>query len=237
MFNLGIFKAKKKNCAFFDLDLTLYNGSSTSNFYFFLAEQGLAPKTVFSQTQKIYLSYRLGRTSYAETVKKILQLTGSVLQNQAQKTIENWQKKFISEKNHFFPWTKDLLHLLKENNYQTYLVSAAAEPPVSAAAEFLGIDRFFSSSFEVKNGIYTGQIKTILNNQEKKKLVQKFSGRFRRGKKLGFGDSVGDMAMLSSVDTAFVYEPRSKKLIKTAKEKSWFIVNRETIMETVAKNL
>jgi len=43
--------------------------------------------------------------------------------------------------------------------------------------------------------------------------------------------------MLSYMDKAFLYNPKSESLIKIAKEKGWFIVDENTILKTVSKKI
>lgn len=226
-----------KKYAFFDIDNTIYDGYITSGFYLFLADRKLVPDFVYEKDKEISRLYYSGKIDYAEGTRRVVKLMAQILKGKRIKAVDKWQKDFIINRNRLFPWVDKLFSLLKKKNYVIYLISAAASPSVEAVTDFLGIKKFFSSNLVIKNGVYTGETENILNYEEKKKLIHRIIGHLGKCKRVGFGDSSGDIDMLSSVDIAFLYNPQSKDLKRIAEEKGWHIVNKKNILKTVKSKI
>lgn len=226
-----------KKYAFFDIDNTLYDGYTTAGFYLFLADNKLAPNGVYEKDKEIAKLYQSGKIDYAEGTRGVIKLMAQVLKGKKKEKVDQWKKDFIKERNRFFPWVDELLSLLRERHYIIYLISAAAKPSVEAVADFLRVKRSFASDLVIKDCLYTGEIREILNYEEKKKLIQRIVGRLGKSKKIGFGDSSGDIEMLSSMDIPFLYNPQSEDLKRIAQEKGWFIVNKGNILKVVKSKI
>lgn len=222
--------------AFFDIDNTLYEGYTTSDFYLFLANKGYISERIYKEDKRLGKLYHSGKINYAEVSRQVVQLTAKYLKGVEVKKVGKWQREFINKNaSNFFPWTNDILSKLKRSGYKIYLISAAAEPPVRAVSGFIKADKSFSSKLIAKKGVYTGMIGTMLNFEKKRDLVHRIVGHIPKARKVGFGDSSGDIDMLSHMDIAFLYKPKDKNLIKLAKDKDWIIVDEKSISEAVSK--
>ncbi len=225
--------------AFFDVDSTIYDGYCTSDFYLFLAKNKYIdnPEFVFQRDKEIGEDYYNKRIDYAEASRQVVQLTADILKGRRVDEVVAWGKHFVSEHDKLFEWVPELFNYLETNGYTIYLISAAANPPIQAIADFLKSDRVYASGLEVKEGAYTGRVELMLNYDEKVKLIHSLTKHLTDAYKIGFGDSMGDVDMLSQMAVSFLYKPKVEELISLASEKGWFLVNETTIIDTVKSNI
>lgn len=228
-----------KKYAFFDVDQTLYNGYCTSTFYLFLANRHYIKNEddIYTKDKQLGKDFELGKMDYAEISKQVVLITAEILKGTEEEIVKKWQKEFMTYHNNLFGWVKDLFNLLKEKNFQIYLISGGASPGINAIASYLKIDNVHASNLVIKNGIYTGETEQFLNYEEKTKLIHRIIGHLPHSFKIGFGDSVGDVDMLSYMDKSFLYNPQSQELKKIAEEKQWHIVNENTIIPLVKQHI
>ena len=226
-----------KKCAFFDLDKTLYDGFTTSSFYLFLVSKNLVSGHIAREHDKLVNSFNSKEVGYKELCERAVALSAEALKGRNEKIIDEWSKMFLNENGKFFPWVKDLLKMVKEKEYESYLISGTINPFLEAFTNYLDIDNFYSSELEIENGIYTGRVKKVLHFDEKKKLINDLMKGVENCEKIGFGDSTGDVEMLSHMDEAFVYEPFEEEMIEIANEKGWNLVSKDNILEVVRKRI
>lgn len=228
-----------KRYAFFDVDQTIYNGFCTSTFYLFLAKNHYVKDTdvIYKKDRQIGVDFKNGKLNYAEISEKVVLLTADILKGIEEKKVIEWQEEFMVHHNNLFPWVKDLFNLLKEKEYEIYFISGGASPGINAVATYLEIDKVYASNLSIKNGIYTGEVEVFLNYEEKTKLIHRIVGHLPNSFKIGFGDSMGDVDMLSHMNVSFLYNPQNATLKKIAAEKHWYIVNAESIIPIVTQNI
>jgi HAD superfamily hydrolase (TIGR01490 family) len=218
--------------AFFDVDHTLYDGYLGTNFNHFMVERGHASKRAADEEDRLTRDYRAGVIDYREAAGSSLQLTADCVSGKTVETIRKWQGEFIERHNYIFPWVASLIGILRERGFTIYLISAAPLPPLEAVAKLLDVEDYYGTEFEVVDDTYTGRLKTTLNYEEKHTLIQKLIGETKAGLHIGFGDSLGDVDMLSAMDKAFLYSPKSQELIDIANSRGWQIVDATTILSS-----
>lgn len=224
--------------AFFDVDQTIYDGYSTSDFYLFLGEKGLGPKNLVEIHNQLEADYVAGATDYNQTAQRVYDLNNQVIRGLHRNEMLEYQNEFISQTPKLFAYAQSLFALLESYHFHTYLISAATDPVIEALGRYLETDRYYASEMEVIDDIYTGNLLTVRNNEEKKKMVhQIIDTKTQTGLTLGFGDSTGDAEMLSAVDKAFVINPHQKEIKDLAKQQGWPVVTGETVLEAVQKVL
>ena len=224
--------------AFFDVDNTIYDGYSTSGFYLFLVDKGICSSKIKEEDEELGKLYFDGKIDYTVASQRVVELQAEAIKGFTVEKVAELGDEFVKKGAKLFPFVKDLFTLLEENNFQTYLISAAASPSIEAIARFLGIDKYFASILEIKANKYTGGVSQMTNNEEKKHAIHRVMGKLNDiSLKLGFGDSTGDVEMLSAVDYAFVINPHQEEITKIAKDKKWFLTTSDTIISEVRKIL
>jgi len=224
--------------AFFDVDYTIYNGYSTNDFNLFLVDIGVCPVSIKEKNEELVELYNSGKIDYTEASNRVVALQAEAIKGLTSEKVIELGDEFVSKDAKLFPFVKDLFKLLEEKDFQIYLISAAASPCVEAIARLLETDKYFASELEIKANKYTGEVSQMLNNQEKKHAIHRVMGHLSKNSlKLGFGDSTGDIEMLSSVDHAFVINPHQDQIKQIAKENNWSLVTSDNIISEVRKTL
>ena len=130
----------------------------------------------------------------------------------------------------------ELFAFLKLHDYQVVLVSASPDPNVEAISKISQADSFYSSKFEIVRGRFTGKVVYQLDNEEKRDLILKNIAKDNNGHTLAFGDSTGDIPMLSIADDAFIIDPHQPEMKEITKShKNWYLVNEKNILDQVTQ--
>lgn len=216
--------------ALFDLDKTIYNGYSLIDFMFeYIVPNNLTSKKNIEKAEKLVYEFTNQLISYNEAATQAVHLAAEILKDRTVTEVAEWQPAFF-KKEKLFPFCSELFELLKKHGFEIYLLSATVEPVVSHIARTLSVNSF-SSSLKIADGVYTGEVETLLNQKEKAKIVKQLRIDSRNLFSLGYGDSSGDVDFLSTVVHAFLLEPTESEVIKLAEKKEWHIVSRDDIFQ------
>ncbi len=215
---------------FFDIDHTLYNGYLGTDFNLFMVEQGYAGREVTAKEDQLIEDFKRGTIDYREAARRALQLHADCLKGRPVDEVQKIQLDFAKAAEvRLFPWVRRVISQLQERNVQVYLISAAPVTAIEAIADVLGVQNYFGTELVVRDGQYTGELKTVLNYEEKHALIQTLISKTPGDIHIGFGDSVGDVDMLSAMDKAFVYDPGTPEMIAIARDNGWTIATEATI--------
>jgi HAD superfamily hydrolase (TIGR01490 family) len=225
------------NAAFFDLDYTLYNGYTASDLLRFLTEHDYVDASLTEEMTELERKFVDGSISYKEAVAGALRLNVTAIKGKSESEVDTWIREFIAEYDRIYPWVRELMSILRSRGYSITIISASMDFVVKGMAKVLGVDQWFGSTSVIKNGVYSGGISHILNFDAKHNLVQTLLAETPHETHVAFGDSEGDIYMLSAVDKAVVYNPKSQNLVALATERKWFIANEENILDYVRANL
>lgn len=223
------------NYAFFDVDQTIYAGYSTPDFYLFLVTKGFGGEWTIQKDNEIGELYQSGKINYSEAGVRVVQLLADVIKDKTITEITKLANEFV-ELNGLKDFVPELFAFLKLHDYQVVLVSASPDPNVEAISKISQADSFHSSKFEIVHGRFTGKVVHQLDNEEKRDLILRNIENDYRGHILAFGDSTGDIPMLSIADDAFIidpHQPEMKEIIKS--HKNWYLVNEKNILDQVTK--
>lgn len=222
--------------AFFDVDNTIYNGYTINDFNHFLTKKGIIPKSVIKKSKEFEKLYYSNKISYAESQILFIDLIAKAISGFKKDKIYKLGDEFIKNGQNFFPFVNKIFKFLNNKNFKIYLISASPTPIIEAIGRYFKIDNHFSTELEIRDNIYTGKVIRILSNEAKKQSIQGIvDPSLIKSLKLGFGDSTGDIEMLSYVDHAFVINPHQEEIKKIAKENKWNLVNSDNIISIVKK--
>lgn len=220
--------------AFFDVDYTIYNGYSTSDFYLFLVDHGICNTSIRTKDAELKKLYTSGKLDYTTASKRVVELQAKALQGLTVAEVRKLGGEFVKNSIKLFPFVKDLFKLLEANEFQLHLVSGSAFPSVQAIGEWLGIDNYFASELEIKSQFYTGKVTQMLNNEKKKHVLSRITNNEDKNVlTFGFGDSTGDVEMLSAVDHAFIINPHQEEVKQIAKRNRWNLVTNADVIPKV----
>jgi HAD superfamily hydrolase (TIGR01490 family) len=217
--------------AFFDIDKTIYDGWSTMDFYMFLHSEGIVGDWILERDKEITEQVKSGNMDYAQGSRAVVEANAQCIQGKTVEEVDQLKQSFMNS-SRLFEWVEPLCKYLRKENIVIYLVSGSASS-AEAVGEYLSVDRCLTSELEIKNGRYTGNVVKMMNYDEKIHTIHRVLGHLKDCLTFGFGDSLGDLAMLESMDEAFVYTPHHHELINIAKQKKWHIVDKDSINKTV----
>lgn len=223
-----------QNIAFFDVDQTIYHGYSMQDFYLYLVAQKLCDDLVAEKDRKIVRSYLAKEIDYTEATNRVAALQAEALQGKSIAEVAKLADEFIESQGKLFPFVTELFALLSDAGFTIYLLSAATNPTIEAIGRKLQTNNYFSSKLAVLDGTYTGVVEHMLNNEEKVLQMKRILADVpSESVTLGFGDSSGDMDMLTAVQYAFVIHAHEPKLLELAVQNNWRVVTDETILAEV----
>ncbi len=192
----------QKSIALFDIDNTLYQGFS----YFALLakniEDQLLEAPVLHSAQASMEKYKTKSQDYETTIVELLDIYAQGLLGKDYRALEESAQAFYASSDKFFAYAKPVIALLRQT-HDIALVTGEPQFVAEAVGQVLGVTNFFSTEYEVKNGRFTGKVKSYLASRHEKHDAIKhlMQGHSQKGS-LAFGDSEGDIEMLRAADHA-----------------------------------
>lgn len=227
------------NLAFFDVDYTLYKGFTTIQlFYEFANKYHLTD--LIAERKQMEAEIEAGTIDQHRLTQWSMGLSARVVTGLSVEEVATQVRTTVKAKGEFFPWVSDVLEFLRKKQFKIYLISASIEPMIAEIATELGVERYFSTILEVKDGVYTGQRANVRNGQSKlDALNQVIDEISEENNIIAFGDSDGDVPMLAAADIGFVVDPieYSDKILAAATEHGWPVLKHETAFEQVRQAL
>ena len=150
--------------------------------------------------------------------------------------VNNAQEFFQTEGKKFLPFVQESINLLNPT-HDTYFVTAEPQFVAEEVARIHTATGYFSTIFETKDGVFTGNVSSSLARKEDKgNALKELMGTHTREQSIAFGDSDNDMDMLEGVEYPICVNP-NEGLQKKAKEKGWHIKKPEDIIIFLKENL
>jgi HAD superfamily hydrolase (TIGR01490 family) len=115
----------------------------------------------------------------------------------------------------------------KRNNHKIVIVSTAIDQIVSKFARELGADHHYSTTLEVDNHCFTGNvIGDVYYGETKKQAVLQYCEKHNIDPKVcyAYGDYFGDRNMLEVVGNPVAINP-DKRLLKIAQTRKWKVID------------
>lgn len=119
-----------------------------------------------------------------------------------------------------FGYTRKLAQLLGKTHH-LIAISGSPLPVVEPFLDGLGFDQIFGSTFEVEDGRFTGEAKSI----HKETVLDEVTSDGHHIS-VGIGDTVGDLPVLNRAECSIAFNP-SATLRNRAIAEGWFIVTEQ----------
>ena len=216
----------REPAVFFDLDRTIIEGSSISDFGIAAWRAGLIDlKGMRGELLRGLLFDFIGETEGVadEALPKILATIKGKKQSELIELREPLVDQMLREAR---PETLRLLELHGKMGRDTYVVSASAMEIVELLAERLGFTGAIATEAEVIDGVYTGELsQPFRHGAEKARAIAELAARENYDLSLSFayGDSYNDLPMLELVGIPVAINPDAK-LEDVAYERGWPVV-------------
>jgi len=220
--------------AIFDYDETLSKGMILPELLFHAEKEGVIRKGVTKEYNDIWDKYKAYSITYDDFVNGTTKVVLDYIADCKVLDFIKCVKESDVIENKLNPWVKDLLKMLHDKDYLTIIVSATPIEVLDVIQEKIDIDSFFGTIITVKNGKYTNEVKNLVNNSEKSKIVEKLVKEVDYT--IGMGDSEGDIDMLRLMDKPFLYEP-FKDTEDEAKKYNIPVINSKNVIKEFSKVL
>jgi HAD superfamily hydrolase (TIGR01490 family) len=218
---------EKRPFAVFDIDGTLIRWQLYHAVADQLAKQGHLKVADFAKVKAARMAWKKREQAaafrdYEEALVTVIDqaITGIIvsdLQAVCQTVIDEY-------KDQVYIYTRDLVAHLKQQNYLLFVISASQSQIVELLAEYYGFDDFGGSTYEIKDGYFTGQ-KEVMRRDNKpillEQLVEKHQATYQGS--IAVGDSESDIPMLEAVEQPIAFNP-TKLLFETATRHNWKII-------------
>jgi phosphoserine phosphatase len=182
---------------------------------------------------------RVNQNSYIEYEKALVSAyDAALLHISVQDFNDAAAAAFDEYKDQTYTYTKNLLQVLKDQDYLLFAISASQADIVKLLADYYRFDDWGGSFYQTKDGQFTG-FKRVLRREKKplylKQLVEKHSASYSGS--IGVGDSDSDILMLQTVETPIAFNP-NRKLFNHAQLNSWKVVieRKNMLYELEASN-
>ncbi len=211
---------------FFDLDRTIIEGSSISQFGFAAWRAGIIDlRHAWTEIGRALLFGVIGESKNVadRTVPKLLETIAGHSQAELMELREPLVRAMLDEAR---PETLRLLRLHARMGRDCYLVSASAIEIVQALADELGFAGAIATEAEVVDGVYTGRLaEPFRHGAEKANAIAELAAAEDYDLSLSFAysDSYNDLAMLELVGIPVVVNP-DRRLAAVAYERGWPVV-------------
>ena len=211
---------------FFDLDRTIIEGSSISQFGWAAWRAGLIDlQHVRSELGRALLFEIFGEAEDVSdrTIPKLLVTIKGRRQSELMELREPLVRRMLDEAR---PETLRLLRLHARMGRDCYLVSASAIEIVQPLANELGFAGAIATEAEVVDGVYTGRLAApFRHGSEKAHAISRLAieNDYDLSLSFAYSDSYNDMAMLELVGIPIAVNP-DRRLADVAYERGWPVV-------------
>lgn len=224
--------------AVFDIDGTLLRWQLYHSSVNTLAKQGHLGKDAYRKLRAIRMKWknREHPDAFKEYERFMVNLYDSAVVGLSVENIEEVAAQTVAEhKQQVYTYTRDLINNLKAEGYFLLAISGSQHEMIEEVAQYYGFDDWIGSTYEVKNGTFTG--KKNIPSDNKAKHLQKLidTHHLTLKESVGVGDTISDAPFLAMVETAIAFNP-DQKLLKTAKEHGWnIVIERKNVIYELQK--
>jgi phosphoserine phosphatase len=224
----------QRKIALFDIDKTIYDGYLIFPLAEYFFKERIINRDILDNLYKDLHLYRSKRVDYETSVENFNMHLAYGLKDHPPGSVFSSTAAFLEtgEGSRFFSFTEPLLELLKET-HDIYLVTGEMQFVGKAVADYFSVNGYVATEMEIKNAVFTGNIsKSLAKKEAKRGAIENLFCAYSYGKSLAFGDSEGDIDMLSMAENAFCINA-TEGLREAALSKEWHIVTPSSIIEEV----
>jgi HAD superfamily hydrolase (TIGR01490 family) len=211
--------------AVFDIDGTIIRWQLYHALADELARRGHLDPIQFQKVREARMNWKKRTDSFNTYEQTLVNLVKLAITGISVEDLQDACRSVLAEyKDQVYTYTRDLIKDLQSKNYLLFAISASQREIVGMLAGYYGFDDFGGSTYEIKNGFFTGKNDVLMSGRKPiylKELIAKH-GAAHTGS-IGVGDSESDIPMLSTVEQPIAFNPTSA-LFEHAKQAGWPIV-------------
>ena len=221
-----------RSAALFDVDGTLLRGFIIQSFPRYLADHGVIDQGSSDRIDEVFRSYEKGAAEYRYAAEMVPAIYAEAIEGVEESTVKRHAYDYMRAHvpSSILPYTAELIERVREKvNLVIALSGSPAEPIQWVAA--LGFHQAHGSVFEVKNGVYTGEITWNLILGERKAQYAREVAEAHGvdlSRTVSFGDSDQDAQTMSLTGLPIALNP-SDAMRELCEAKGWRAYTSETI--------
>jgi len=214
-----------RRAAFFDLDLTLLRVNSGHLWVKRDLRLGRITRWQYLQGLFYFLAYRLDVLPVESALRKGL----GTIKGMREDTVREWTREWYYEEV-AAQVTPGGLRALAEHRaagHPLILLTSSSPYEAAVAAEHLGLDAWLSSTYEVVDGVFTGDfVRPLCYNSGKVVWARKFAEQhdIDIDRSYFYSDSASDLPMLRAVGNPRVVNPDWRLAIE-ARKQGWTVLD------------
>lgn len=212
--------------AIFDLDHTLLDGDSDYLWGEYMVEHGIVDAAQYkSRNEEFFQQYQAGTLDNDVYLEFALEpLTRHSIDD-----LYSWRADFIDSwiKPIIFRGAADLLQKHRDRGDTLLIISATHLFVTEPVADLLGVDHLLSTEPEIIDNRYTGRFVGTPTFREGKVIVLKQwlqENQIELEGSYFYSDSINDLALLESVETAITVDP-DEQLKAVAEKRGWPMIS------------
>lgn len=207
--------------ALFDFDGTLSRGFISLQFLDFAHDHGLYADTEYKHQNDILQQYKSGAMSYDAWVEEWGRSWARGIKGQRVDDMNAAAKTFFeSFRPNIYKEASSIVAYLAAQGLTNVMVSAGIYEVVDVARQSLGLNATIATRGEVVDGRYTGELTTHVHTATGKGEVVDQLAAGHGQPAYAFGDSTGDISMLSRAHTPVCLNPNAE-LTQVAEARGW----------------
>ncbi len=221
-----------RSAAIFDVDGTLLRGFIVQSFPRYLADHGVIDKRSSDRIDEVFRSYDTGAADYRYAAETVPAIYAEAIEGVGESTVKrhayDYMRAHVPSSIH--PYTAELIERIREKVDLVIALSGSPAEPIQCMAA-LGFHQAHGSVFEVKNGVYTGEITwNLILGEKKAQYTRKIAGahQITLSRTVSFGDSDQDAQTMSLTGLPIALNP-SEALRKLCEARGWRMYTSETI--------
>lgn len=220
----------ERKVSLYDIDKTSYKDFLLLDLVRYQFKKGILPESTFSAIERDINLYTEKVLIYQEMAHNVLGYWPKGLKGKRLEDVANNAKEFFStEGRKFFNFVQESIDLLNPT-HDTYFITAQPQFVAEEVTRMHQATGYFSTIFEVKDGIFTGNISsTLATKEDKGKKTKEIMQNHDKAQSFAFGDSDNDIEMLEGVEYPICVNPNDE-LKTTAAERGWSIKKPEEIV-------
>ncbi len=214
-----------KSFAVFDIDGTIIRWQLYHALADELARRGHLDPIQFQKVREARMNWKKRTDSFTSYERTLINLINVAITGISVGDLEQACRSVLAEyKDQVYVYTRDLIKDLKAKDYLLFAISASQHEIVGLLADYYGFDDFGGSTYETKNGYFTGKSNILVSERKPaylRELAAKHSASLEGS--VGVGDSESDIPMLATVERPIAFNP-TRELFDHARRQGWPVV-------------